>query len=57
MDHKMLKSLKKPVELCVVNSLCYPECLILDPMKNTADPDPGVVIPDPMALIPHPTLF
>ena len=25
----------------VVNSFGYPERLILDPMKNTADPDPG----------------
>ena len=41
----------------VVNSFCYPERLTLDPMKNTTDPDPGVVIPDAILfrlLIPDP---
>ena len=41
----------------VVNFLCYPERVILDPMKNPADPNPGVVIPDPGAVNPDPTLF
>ena len=40
-----------------MNSFCYPERLTLDPMKNTADPDRGVVIPDAILfrlLIPDP---
>ena len=37
MDHKISKP---SVEVRVVNSFCYTERLILDPMKNTADPDP-----------------
>ena len=40
-DHKFSNSLKNPAKVHVVNSFCYSERLSLDPMKNTADPDPG----------------
>ena len=48
---KWTRPYKNLVHGHVENPFCYPERLILDPMKNTADPIPGVVIPDPIYLV------